>query len=225
MPGLSTQATYRVSSALDLGGTYTLSRTWGNFDGESLSRRAGGERQPVLSRVRQEAWNYPEGDLATDQRHRARLWANYGLPWVPGLTLSALQTLETGVPYGAVTASGVDPQPFVVNPGYLTPPTGSTTVYYFTARDAFRTEGQRRTDIAVNYSYRHQWTGQDSVLRPASGHQHLQPVPALRVRRARGPERGSHPHRTDRPGGADSSDDSGGAIRRSIRSPRRRSKA
>jgi outer membrane receptor protein involved in Fe transport len=152
--GVSTQATYRVSSALDLGGTYTLSRTWGNFDGETLAGGAGLSANLFYPEYRQEAWNYPEGDLATDQRHRARLWATYGLPWVSGLTVSALQTLESGVPYGAVTSSGVDPQPFVINPGYLTPPTGSTTFYYFTARDAFRTEGQRRTDMALNYSYR-----------------------------------------------------------------------
>ena len=152
--GLSTQATYRFSSALDLGGTYTLSRTWGNFDGETLNGGPSTSANLFYPEYKREAWNYPEGDLATDQRHRARLWATYGLPWVPGLTLSALQTLETGVPYGAVTTSGVNPQPFVINPGYLTPPTGSTTVYYFTARDGFRTEGQRRTDVAVNYAYR-----------------------------------------------------------------------
>ena len=47
MPGLSTQGTYRVSSALDLGGNYTLSRTWGNFDGETLA--GGPARAPTCS--------------------------------------------------------------------------------------------------------------------------------------------------------------------------------
>ena len=152
--GLSTQATYRFSSTLDVGGTYTLSRTWGNFDGETLNGGPSTSANLLYPEYKQAAWNYPEGDLITDQRHRARLWATYGLPWVSGLTVSALQTLETGVPYGAVTTSGVNPRPFVTNPGYLTPPDGTSTVYYFTARDAFRTEGQRRTDIAVNYTYR-----------------------------------------------------------------------
>src|SRR5206468_8547666 len=94
-----------------------------------------------------------------DRRHRARLWASYGLPWVNGLTISALQTLESGVPYSASNVNGanfngVNPQPYVVNPGYLTPPAGSNTLYYFTARDAFRTEGQKRTDVAASYAYR-----------------------------------------------------------------------
>jgi len=62
------------------------------------------------------------------------------------------------VPYGASnpnnTANGVNPRPFVTNPGYVTPPTGSNTIYFFTARDAYRTEGQKRTDFALNYTYK-----------------------------------------------------------------------
>lgn len=81
--------------------------------------------------------------------------------WVPGLTLSVLQALESGVPYGAGgqplgggSANGVDPRPFVTNPGYATPPPGSAIAYFYMARDAFRTEGQRRTDFSANYVYR-----------------------------------------------------------------------
>jgi hypothetical protein len=67
--------------------------------------------------------------------------------------LSILQTVESGAPYGAVSASGVNAQLYVTNPGYLTPLPPSQTVYYFTARDAYRTEGQVRTDFAATYSY------------------------------------------------------------------------
>src|SRR5262249_44622608 len=42
----------------------------------------------------------------------------------------------------------------VTNPGYATPPDGTVTTYYFTARDTFRTEGEKRTDFAANYVYR-----------------------------------------------------------------------
>ena len=65
-----------------------------------------------------------------------------------------LQLLESGVPCGAANSSGVDPRPYVTNPGYLVPPPGTLTTYYFTDRDAFRTEGQVRTDLAVNYARR-----------------------------------------------------------------------
>ena len=61
-----------------------------------------------------------DGDLSIDQRHRARLWLNYGVPKVEGLTVSVLQTLTSGVPYGAI--GPIATQPYVTNPGYLTPP-------------------------------------------------------------------------------------------------------
>jgi hypothetical protein len=153
---MNAQATYRLGSHVDIGGTYTLSRTWGNFEGENVT--SGPLAANVLQHpeYKQASWNYPEGDLQIDQRHRARLWASYGLTWVNGLTISLLQTLESGVPYGAsninnTSANGIDSRPWVTNPGYLTPPTGANTLYFYTARDAFRTEGQKRTDFAVNY--------------------------------------------------------------------------
>ena len=40
------------------------------------------------------------------------------------------------------------------DPGYATPQGGDRETYYYTARDAFRTEASRRTDIAANYTYR-----------------------------------------------------------------------
>jgi hypothetical protein len=150
--GLALQGQYRLASGLEVGGNYTLSRAWGNLDGESPNgpATAGMLQYPEY---KQESWNYPEGDLAIDQRHRARIWGNYDLPWISGLAVSALQIIESGVPYGAVSPAGVNPQPYVTNPGYLTPPGGTSTMYYFTARDAFRTEGQMRTDAAVTYRH------------------------------------------------------------------------
>ena len=145
-------ATYRFGVMFDVGGNYTLSRAWGNFDAENV---ASG---PVpfdyrYPEYKQASWNFPDGDLAVDQRHRARLWLNYNPPWVPGLTVSLLQALESGVPYGAVNTNGVDPRPYVTNPGgaYLNPPSNTTTTYFFGPRDEFHTEGQRRTDLAFNY--------------------------------------------------------------------------
>ena len=147
--------TYRFGRTLDVGANYTLSRAWGNFDAENV---ASG---PVpfdyrYPEYKQASWNFPDGDLAVDQRHRARFWANYSPAFVPGLTLSVLQALESGVPYGAANTNGVDPRPYVTNPNnaYLTPPASTVTTYFFGPRDEFHTEGQRRTDLAVNYLYR-----------------------------------------------------------------------
>lgn len=45
-------------------------------------------------------------------------------------------------------------RPFVTNPGYLTPPNGQQIQdNFYTARDAFRTEGQKRTDFAAMYTH------------------------------------------------------------------------
>jgi hypothetical protein len=159
--GVTTQGTYRFPPAVEVGGTYTLSRTWGNWDGETVVNGPITFAGLQYPEYKQESWNHPEGDLSIDQRHRARLWLIYRLPWIEGLTLSALQAIESGVPYGAGgdplqggSANGVDARPHVPNPGYTTPPPATSTAYYYTARDAFRTEGQRRTDFAANYVYR-----------------------------------------------------------------------
>lgn len=153
--GVTTQGTYRFSPTIDIGGTYTLSRSWGNLEGENVGSGPITTNAFSYPEYKQASWDYPIGDLSIDQRHRARLWLDYGLPWVNGLTLSALQTITSGVPYGAV--GPVATQPYVTNPGYLTPPGntgGSAVLYYFTARDAYRTDGERRTDFAANYTYR-----------------------------------------------------------------------
>jgi hypothetical protein len=144
---------YRFGTTVDVGGNYTLSKAWGNFDGENV---ASG---PVpfdyrYPEYKQASWNFPDGDLAVDQRHRSRLWLNYSPTFAPGLTLSLLQAIESGVPYAAANTNGLNPQSFVTNPGYLTPPASTVTTYFFSARDAFHTEGQKRIDLAVNYAYR-----------------------------------------------------------------------
>jgi hypothetical protein len=58
------------------------------------------------------------------------------------------------VPYGAVgsiNAGWLE----IENPGYVMPLAPAGTVdYYFTSRDAFRTETTYRTDLSVNYAYR-----------------------------------------------------------------------
>lgn len=179
--GLTAQATYRLKLGTDVGATYTASRAWGNFNGETV---AGGPSAPdalAYPEYRQASWNYPDGDLQIDQRHRARFWLNYGVPKVEGLTVSLLQTLDSGVPFGpnnitnTNNANGVDASAYVTNPGYLTPPDGTVLYYHFSAdcanvpagpaylqescadgrqRDAFRLEGQRRTDLALNYGRR-----------------------------------------------------------------------
>src|SRR5262249_31469563 len=104
--GLTPQATYRFNPTFDVGATYTLSRSWGNFDGENVG--SGPMTSDILRypEYKQESWNFPEGDLQIDQRHRARLWAVYGIPRLTGLSVSVLETLESGVPFSASNVNG-----------------------------------------------------------------------------------------------------------------------
>jgi hypothetical protein len=148
---LTAQGQYRVSVDFNLGAAYTLSHLWGNVDGETVN--SGPTASDILQypEYKQASWNTPEGDLSADERHRARFWGTYGIPRVTGLSLGVLHIVESGVPYGAV---GYVNSPLVVaNPGYLTAPPATSITYYYTARDAFRTAGQQRTDAALNYSH------------------------------------------------------------------------
>ena len=73
---VTTQGQYRFGTRLDVGGNYTLSRLWGNVDGETgllggISTDAAMAYQ--YPEYREARWNYPDGNLLADQRHRARL--------------------------------------------------------------------------------------------------------------------------------------------------------
>ena len=155
---LQTQFQYRLlKNHLNLGGSWTWSHSLGDFLGEAgNSGPIAGPGVPastptVYPEYKEARWNNPKGDLATDQRHRVRVFAAYDMPFVPSsfgaLTVSAVQAYDTGVPYGAVGT--VRSRTFVTNPGYVLPP--SSVTYYFTARDAFRTDDIKRTDLAINF--------------------------------------------------------------------------
>jgi hypothetical protein len=149
--GLTVSTTYRLSGRTDVGGNYTLSRLWGNFDGENVGSGPITASAFAYPEYKQASWNIPEGDLSADQRHRSRLWINYGVPKISALTLSVLENMSSGVPYGAV--GSVDVRSFVANPGYITPQGGSSVTYFYTARDAFHTESEFRTDFAASLNH------------------------------------------------------------------------
>ena len=150
---LSLQGSYRVGTSLTTGLSYTLSELSGNIDGENID--SGPIPTSVLQypEYRQVEWAYREGDLSADQRHRMRVWATYDLPWgrdFVNTQFGVIQQVETGTPYGAAASVIVDP--FVDNPGYAVTP--GTMAYYFTERDAFRTETMSRTDLSLRLSRR-----------------------------------------------------------------------
>ncbi len=82
--GVTISGRYRINSRSDAGGSYTLSRLWGNFDGENSASGPLTTDLFQYPEYRQASWFAPEGDLAADQRHRASFWLNYGVPVDPG---------------------------------------------------------------------------------------------------------------------------------------------
>jgi hypothetical protein len=151
--GLVAQASYNLGDSVAFGGNYTLSHAYGNLEGETINGGPSGASVMSYPEYKGAAWNAPGGDLLIDQRHRARMWATYAAPIGSSsgsLVFGLVQQIGSGVPYGAVGA--VSSSSFVTDPGYATPPV--TVDYYFTARDAFRTETTYRTDLSVNYAYR-----------------------------------------------------------------------
>ena len=156
--GLHAGFRYAAREAIELGGSWTLSRSRGNFDGETGASgpvRAGVEAYPEYSQRR---WNAPVGYLTIDQRHRATLYGIFNL--LAGerhsVSLGLLQSYFSGRAYSAagtvslLAVAGVPSSNYVTNPGYAQPP--STATYFFSDRGAFRTPDVFRTDLSVNYA-------------------------------------------------------------------------
>lgn len=151
--GLNVSGTWRPLNSLNVGFGYTLSRTRGNYDGETSASGPVTVGPRSYPEYRAESWNYPVGDLSLDQRHKARILATYSVsPFDIGtLTFGAIQALNSGTPYGAVGSITIAPYvPAGLN--YRGAP--ASVSYYFTDRDAIRAERSFQTDLSVIYAYR-----------------------------------------------------------------------
>jgi hypothetical protein len=138
-------------ATLQVGGNYTLARTWGNFNGENVGSGPIRATMDTFPEYRQESWNYPMGYNPGDQRHKMRAWLNQRIPMpqaIGRLDVGLVQRADSGV---AVDVMGsIDPRAFVVNPGYVTPI--QSVAYYFIPRGSFRWDNVWSTDLAVTWS-------------------------------------------------------------------------
>jgi outer membrane receptor for ferrienterochelin and colicin len=157
--GLHTQIQFRPSDRLSLGGVWTWSQSRGNYDGESTANGPISATDAQYPEYKQARWNNPRGALANDQPQRVRAWVLYDLFKTDHhtLNLGVLQNYASGLPYGAL--GRVNSAAFVKNPGYALPP--ATVSYYYTGRDAFRTEAITATDMTLNYSFNWRALGKD----------------------------------------------------------------
>ena len=163
--GISLQGNFRLHDIWTVGGNYTYSHVRGNFDGETsgsgpVTSTGVPGYYPEFQDVK---WSNPSGDLATDQRHRGRVWLVYDALNTKhnSLSVSLMQSYFSGTPYGAVSIVKsyryVDP---AIMAKYVNPPLAGVT-YYYTARDAFHTDSITRTDISLNYGFKVPALGKD----------------------------------------------------------------
>ena len=142
----------RPTGRVTLQGVYTLSRTFGNVDGETS---AGGPNTALPDNYpenREGRWNYPVGDLSIDQRHKARILATYSLPVTSAgdLTIGTGAVLQLGNTVRRAWQHHI--RPYVpANLGYRGAP--ASIPYFFTARDAFRADVSSSTDLAATLNY------------------------------------------------------------------------
>jgi outer membrane receptor for ferrienterochelin and colicin len=157
--GLHTQFQYRPTDRLNLGGVWTWSSARGNYDGETTANGPVSATDAQFPEYKQASWNNPRGALANDQPQRIRVWAIYDI-FNTGrnqLNVGLLQNFASGLPYGAV--GRVNSGASITNPGYVLPPT--TVSYYYTGRDAYRTDDITATDLTLNYSFNWRALGKD----------------------------------------------------------------
>ena len=148
---LQAQIQYRFTPDFQLGGNYTLSQSNGNINGETASDGPVTANQLSYPEYIQLGWNAPIGDLSIDQRHKLRLWLNYGLHFgsMGRVDIGLLQNVTSGQP--ASRDAGITMlSAYVANPGYLTPPT--TVTYYFGGRGTDVSDTIVTTDLSVNYT-------------------------------------------------------------------------
>jgi hypothetical protein len=152
---------------VDTGVFYTWSKLRGNDEGES-ALGANANIDPSIYYPEFFAYGRaaPIGYLAGDQRHRARAWAGYTLPFGrTSVSATVLQSYDSGLPYsiaGPINLTRYAGAP--KNPGYNAIPNG---IYYFSDRGALRTEIVRSTDLALRGSLRLgriEWFAQGDVL-------------------------------------------------------------
>jgi hypothetical protein len=148
--GFLFNANYRLSDTLQIGANYTLSSLKGNFVGEDSGSgpvTGGVDYYPEYQRI---AWSAPTGYLSADQRHKLNIYASWDAINSKMFTwnISLLQRYLSGTPYSASSAYALV-SPYVTNPGYASPPDFQT--YYFTNRDAYRTDSIMPTDLGMTF--------------------------------------------------------------------------
>jgi hypothetical protein len=146
----SLRGRYRFGHYADIHAQYAWSRLTGNADETRFGVNPLTPGALAYREYFESSWHLPSGRLPDDVPHQFRLWAHsevmandkYGM-----VIVTAVFNRESGRPYGAVAPVAV--AGFASNPADLQPPVALD--YYFTDRDAFRTDPLKRTDMGLSW--------------------------------------------------------------------------
>jgi hypothetical protein len=141
----------------NVGLNYTYSTLKGNDEQESPTSGTVGTTPSSIfyPEVSNYSQRLPIGYLAQDQRHRARAWVGYDVPWphfLGAMNISVLENYDSGLSYSAVGTIDISPyfdQLLPANSNYVNAP--SERGYYFSKRGAFRLGDVTSTNLALNY--------------------------------------------------------------------------
>jgi outer membrane receptor for ferrienterochelin and colicin len=155
--GIQFQGTW-APRRFNVGLNYTYSTLKGNDTQESAtSGTVGNSPQSIFyPELRNFASTAPQGYLAQDQRHRARAWVGYDVPFphvLGNVNVSLLQNFDSGWNYSAVGTAYMEPyydKYLPANSKYINPVDGVT--YYFSKRGEFHMDDVMSTNVALNYN-------------------------------------------------------------------------
>jgi len=149
--GVTLSGQYRFGDRVWTGGSYTWSQSLGNFVGETSSNGPITASELLYPEYFEAKWNYPNGYLPIDQRHKLRLWGSWDIFATTHhrVNLGFVQYFSSGQPYSAV--GEIDTGAYVTNPGYVSPDT--THSYFFSGRGAYRMDDIYQTDLSLTYSF------------------------------------------------------------------------
>ena len=149
--GVLISGTYRLSSAINIGGNYTWSTLKGNFNGENGGSGPVPGNTILYPEYKAFAQFNPSGYLSADQRNRLRIYGVWDILNTKHnrLSFSVMQSYLSAPNISAI--GNISIQPYVTNPGYATPP--SSVAYYFSSRGAYKLDDTYSTDIAFTYAF------------------------------------------------------------------------
>jgi Carboxypeptidase regulatory-like domain len=147
------QSGWRASRALSLEGQWTVQiRNNGNFEGEAANNPAIPSVIADYPEIYVASRDYPMGRLDDFQRHKVRVWANYGLNLGSAgrLDLAPMYRFNSAKTFSYTTTFAMTPIQLANNPGYARTPTSQTL--YFGERGAGTFAGYGLVDFASTYS-------------------------------------------------------------------------